>query len=167
MALVADLWRVSYTFQDGSRSSAESVVHLPATTTEAEVIAFSAAFSPLVSGLSEAYMTGYTYSKVYSENAPTFEIRSNVREKIRLNFITDKSKGSSFAIPGCVPTILAANGADLNTADAGVTALINAYITGIGGLRPIDYRGALMVSLRSAYKQHIERGSGGRMVRKG
>lgn len=154
MAYIADDYVLTGTFVDSDNTKSTAALKLEDTETEADAVAFTTAYGPVLQAVSECAPYKLQLSKILKDTTLTPNVDSDVCQKAVFHVEDSFGQVQIITIPGVLESILNSDGKTINMGNAAVIALIDAWTTGLGGVRPILGNGRQIVQVLEAYKQH-------------
>lgn len=156
MALEANNWGLSMTFQDRDKNKSTTGIFFQSALAYLDVEAAAAAAVAAFGALSDAPIVEYSISRNYVEtgaiNPPE---TSEVQKKGYFSFSLADRRKTSFEIPSIKPSVVVDNTNVINTADALVVALVTAVTAG-----GTDVSGQDIIRLEKAVKVHRQSSKG-------
>lgn len=165
MAITDNLvWQMNVGYRDYNNNASNETFYYPGSESAGNVGGFlTGVLIPAIQGVSDAVVTGYSYSFGGTETDPTALIadpNSNVEKKMSLVFRDSGGGTAKFEIPSPRASLLVAGTQNFDPANAAVAALIAALInTGVlDTASVVNFRGLPLTARLGAVRQ-IHRGS--------
>jgi hypothetical protein len=148
-------------FQDDDLAQSAHTVDFPAATTMAAVLAYATAYAALIDPVTDCVLKSYSViENFFDDTYPLAAAGSDVEDKGILKIRTQNNKVKTFSWPGVIEAVLlntiSPPGTYIDLANAAVSALVAALITGIAGTQPSNDRGEDFLSIVEAYKKNTK-----------
>jgi hypothetical protein len=159
MPMVSGGAKLTMIYQDDDLATSRSSVDFPPATALADIQAYATSYAALIAPVSDCALKGYTITEDFYDDAyPLAAAGSDVEDKGVFVIRTANNKTRQFTWPGILESVLmntiSPPGTYVNLANAAISALAAALITGIAGTAPSTDRGDDFLSIAQAFKQN-------------